>query len=267
MHAELNSQNVQVHNWDWPGGTILIYNPRFESVYGCAVQALHCASKVHTNLLQHIDNASIRDLAREISRSSVYRVEKQCTLINSKAETTEKTKRIHGKKCIERLITFNYRIQEVEKALDNEGTSKNAVVLTGNLQSYLERSQERVFKIWVDYTRQAELQCIGSLIEILVDEVPALVTYKSLYSDLSAHLADGWPVQVEFSPEKHVTVTVSLKPLKTLSEADCPDSLFEIPHNYKYQSECTLQQSMRKQGRPIKLITNFLGLTQQEAPI
>lgn len=67
----------------------------------------------------------------------------------------------------------------------------------------------------MDPNIQAELRCIGSLIEILLEELPSFISYKPIYLDIKNYfLSIGWPVQLEVSPQKNVVCTISIKPPK-----------------------------------------------------
>lgn len=67
----------------------------------------------------------------------------------------------------------------------------------------------------MDPNIQAELRCIGSLIEILLEELPSFISYKPIYLDIKNYfLSKGWPVQLEVSPQKNVVCTITIKPPK-----------------------------------------------------
>ncbi len=78
-----------------------------------------------------------------------------------------------------------------------------------------EKIVEKTLTLWVNPNIQAELRCIGSLIEILLEELPSFTSYKPIYQDIKNYfLSKGWPVQLEVSPQKNVVCTITIKPPK-----------------------------------------------------
>ncbi len=66
--------------------------------------------------------------------------------------------------------------------------------------------------MWVDPNRKSELKFIGSLIEILHDEMPVFNSLRRMLKDISLVLAEtGWPVELEFFIKKNVSLNVKVK--------------------------------------------------------
>jgi predicted transcriptional regulator len=62
-----------------------------------------------------LKDTQIEDLAREVARSSVYRVEKTYKLEASEFKFTGNKKTVQGSKCEEHTIYLRYSIKEIEK--------------------------------------------------------------------------------------------------------------------------------------------------------
>ena len=67
--------------------------------------------------------ADIEDIAREVARSSVYRVERVYKLVRSEFKETGKKKKILGVNCNEHSVYLQYKISEVEKGYLSTGRS------------------------------------------------------------------------------------------------------------------------------------------------
>lgn len=128
---------------------------------------------------------------------------------------------MNGVVCQEHTISLVYRKQLVEVKTAN-GTQKVTVVS--------EKDIDRKVVLWVDPTRKKEFRFIGSLIEILQNEVPEVAKLRKVIKDISSHLQDlGWPMKMEFNIKKNVFVTMNIKSIQVLPESSCPPSLFMIP--------------------------------------
>lgn len=93
-----------------------------------------------------------------------------------------------------------------------------------------EKRIERKVVIWVDPKRKHELKFIGSLIEILQTEIPALANLRNLFKDISSHLLLlGWPIKLEFNVKTNIYVTMNIKNSVILPETECPPAHFTIP--------------------------------------
>lgn len=58
----------------------------------------------------------IIDLAREISRAYVYRIDKEFSLVESDTKLTGNSKKLKGAVCKEQQSSFCYSIKEFEKS-------------------------------------------------------------------------------------------------------------------------------------------------------
>lgn len=131
ISADLKVQNLKTKKWDLGNGCLFLHNPAFESKFGCSVQIVNSTAMTHSNLLQELEAKEIKDLAREVVRSSVYRVEKSYSLIRSDFTTVSKQKKVNGVKCTEHFLSFVYRSQDVESSLSSDGIKYNTKILSG----------------------------------------------------------------------------------------------------------------------------------------
>ena len=165
--------------------------------------------------------------------------------------------------CQEHTISLVYRKQLLE-ITHVKGIQKIKVIS--------EKDIDRKVILWVDPSRKKEFKFIGSLIEILQNEVPELSKLRKVVKDISGHLQDlGWPMKMEFNIKKNVTVTMNIKSIQVLSGSGCPSSLFLVPRyaqltsNYVFIRESALSNAMSKIDRKFALVENFLSLCPESA--
>lgn len=71
---------------------------------------------------------------------------------------------------------------------------------------------QRKVIIWVDPSKKSELRFIGSLIELLHDEMPVFESLRRMLKDISLALVEtGWPVEMEFFVKKNISLSVKVK--------------------------------------------------------
>lgn len=168
----------------------------------------------------------VLDFSREVVRSSIYRIEKKSTLLQTQLLGSDSSKKIGGVKCCKKYIKLVYKTEEVEKSYDQQQQKVIRGIMGGNSK---ETVFERNFKVWIDPTKQGELAFVGSLIGILVDEIPALVSYKPIFEDISQLFVQGWPVQLTFEVEKNICASFSFKPPREFVPKASETNSFEIP--------------------------------------
>lgn len=90
--------------------------------------------------------------------------------------------------------------------------------------------------LWVDPLKQQEFRLVRSLIDILQGELTPLAQIQKIINDIGLKSKEiGWPLRLEFSPKKHVTITMDSKPIvdlgiyPALPKGECP----YFPKNFK----------------------------------
>lgn len=121
--------------------------------------------------------------------------------------------------CREHTINLIYKKQTIE--IKSTNGCRSVKVLS-------EKDIDRKVVIWVDATRKKEFKFIGSLINILQNEISELSKLRTILKDISGHLSDlGWPIKLEFNIKRHVYVTMAIKSQQRLD--DCQASMFSVP--------------------------------------
>lgn len=226
--VNLQVQNAKKEGFDPKATFSIVHNKTMKDAFGCEVQVLSHSKSHHFNLIvvslltkYRLDSTDKKEIAKQFARAAVYRRETVYRLISSLCTSEGKSKKVNGIACQEYNISLVYKKQEIEVKLVDGKKIENVL---------WETDVERKVVVCVDVGRKKEFKFIGSLVQLLQNEIPELARLKKVLKDISGHLAHiGWPMKLEFNFKKHVNVTVHIKSIQVLSEYECPNSLFLVP--------------------------------------
>ena len=139
FQAQIKTPNLRKEQQIDPEGKIsVVYDSRYEKMFGCRLQVFAPTSKQHFNLIvdtRHQVDFGAEDaaaLAREISRSAICRREVVYTLSDTiLASNTQRSKKIRSVVCTEHAITLTYCKQTVD--IVNDKGIDSRVVVSGRL--------------------------------------------------------------------------------------------------------------------------------------
>lgn len=220
-------QNAKKEGFDPKATFSLIHSKNFLDMYGCELQVLAHKPQQHFSLLVQssnqtkLDEADKTEIAKKFARAAVYRQETVYKLLKSHCASDTKKKKVNGLMCQEHTIALTYRKQQVEIKNIN-GLQKYKVIS--------EKDIDRKVVLWVDPSKKKDFRFIGSLVDILQNEVPELSKLRKVVKDIRGHLQDlGWPMKLEFNIKKNVYVTMNVKNIQVLPDASVAPALFTIP--------------------------------------
>lgn len=243
--AEMCGKNLNTDLIDLNHNTSLLLDSKtFPQKYGCPLQLLNKSLSTHENLFLTLTDKDLLSMGRESIRRSIYEEEKSLIMLGTSFVESNRTKMIGKRKCKESVLKVEYALREDVK----EG-------IVGGVERVGEKRVTKQFKLWLDPTRQKELKCVGSLIEIFLNEVPMFIPYKTLFNHIKPYFDSCWPVQLEFTTNKHVNVQITIGELKPNTQKKISDSAFEIPKYYFFTQ--TLQFSKKYPSKIKRKSTRF----------
>ncbi len=93
-----------------------------------------------------------------------------------------------------------------------------------------EKTIERKVIMFINPEKRTQYQFIGSLIDILQNEIPKLTLLKKLFEDLHSELYKiGFPVRLEFNVKKNVWIAMNIRGIQTIPLELFTSSVFQIP--------------------------------------
>lgn len=147
---------------------------------------------------------------------------------------TKGSKTINKVLCDKFTFELNYKKKLVERTNECDRTIQNG--LTGSSSAQPENDIKKKVYLWVDPLKKQEFRLVRSLIQILQGELTPLAQIQKIINDIGLKTKEiGWPLRLEFSPKKHVTITMDAKPIVDLGtnpvipNTDCK----YLPKNYR----------------------------------